>query len=388
MNTVKVLLAGDLMLGRGVDQMLKHPSSPQLHESFHRDARDYLQLVERHHGALPRGVDPQHIWGDALVQMDHACPDLRIANLETAITQQSQPWPGKGVHYRMHPANVDCIQAGGFHALCLANNHVLDWGRGGLDDTLRVLKEVGVHTAGAGTDGQSAWRPAYLPLAGGGHVLMFACATASSGVPGGWAAGVTHSGIALLPDLSEATARELAADTAHHRSDHGVVILSIHWGNNWADPAGTQIPLEHRRFARRLIDLGAADIIHGHSSHHPLPIEVYRGRLILYGCGDLINDYEGIGPHGDLRSDVSCLYFASVDRERGTLQRLHIIPMQMFRFRLVHADAQARRWMQDLMNKGGQTLGTHLVPRRVGWTLQWTRTSVRAKAAQITSPTS
>lgn len=393
MNTIKVLLAGDLMLGRGIDQILKHPSSPQLHESFYRDARDYVQLVERQHGPMPRRVDPHHIWGDALVQIEHAAPDLRIANLETAITRHSEPWPGKGVHYRMNPANLDCIRVSGFKALSLANNHTLDWGRPGLEETLRVLNQAGVRTAGAGTDGQSAWQPAHLPLPDGGEALMFACATTSSGVPQGWAAGVTHSGIALLPDLSEATAREIAADTSHHRSDHGLVVLSIHWGANWASQGVSgaqstphmQVPLEHRRFARRLIDLGAADIIHGHSSHHPLPIEVYRGRLILYGCGDLINDYEGIGPRGDLRSDVSCLYFASVDRERGTLQKLHIVPMQMFRFRLVHADAQARRWVQDLMNQGGQPLGTHWVPKRVGWTLQWTRTSSKAKSTQATA---
>ena len=382
MNTLKVLLAGDLMLGRGIDQILQHPSTPQLHESYHRDARDYVRLVERVHGPLPRQVDADHVWGDALVQIDHAAPDLRIANLETAITTESYAWPGKGVHYRMHPANVACIRAGGFQALSLANNHVLDWGRPGLDQTLQVLKEAGVHTAGAGSDGQSAWGPATLPLPGGGYALMFACATASSGVPNGWAAGVAHSGIALLPDLSEATARELAADASHHRSNHGLVVVSIHWGANWHDKSAAEVPLEHRRFARRLIDLGAADVVHGHSSHHPLPIEVYRGRLILYGCGDLINDYEGIGPRGDLRSDVSCLYFATVDRERGTLQKLHIVPMQMFRFRLVHADAQARRWVQDLLNRGGQSLGTHLVPRRVGWTLQWTRTSTRTPVPQ------
>jgi poly-gamma-glutamate capsule biosynthesis protein CapA/YwtB (metallophosphatase superfamily) len=50
------------------------------------------------------------------------------------------------------------------------------------------------------------------------------------------------------------------------------------------------------RFARRLID-GGVDVIHGHSSHDLRPVEVYRGRLILYGCGDCIDDYEGISGH-------------------------------------------------------------------------------------------
>jgi poly-gamma-glutamate synthesis protein (capsule biosynthesis protein) len=195
-------------------------------------------------------------------------------------------------------------------------------------------------------------------------------------VPGGWTAGPRQSGIARLPDLSDSTARDLAADAGRHRRGDGIVIVSIHWGPNW----GLQIPREHRRFARRLIDLGAADVVHGHSSHHPLPVEVYRGKLILYGCGDLINDYEGMDPRqGDLRADVACLYLVRLDRARGLLRRLEVVPMQRFRMRLVHADRQARDWVHTLFNEGGRDLGTELVAQRDGlWMLQWGRAPVPA----------
>jgi len=369
MQTLKILLAGDLMTGRGIDQILHHPGHPALQESFYRDARDYVELAEQRNGPILRRVGSEHIWGDALVQVEHAQPELRIANLETAVTSHATRWPGKSIHYRMHPKNVECLKSAGWSALSLANNHTLDFGREGLDETQSVLHQAGIATAGGGRDGTQAWSPARLHLTGGGEVLLFSCATSSSGVPGGWAAGVSHSGIALLPDLSDSTARDLAADASHHRRDHGVVIISIHWGPN----ASPTVPQEHRRFARRLIDLGAADIVHGHSSHHPMPVEVYRGRLILYGCGDLINDYEGIPPSPGLRSDVACLYFATVDRQRGTLQKLHVIAMQMYRFRLVHADAAARQWVESRFNNEGLNLGTHMLARRVGWNLQWGR---------------
>jgi poly-gamma-glutamate capsule biosynthesis protein CapA/YwtB (metallophosphatase superfamily) len=75
----------------------------------------------------------------------------------------------------------------------------------------------------------------------------------------------------------------------------------------------------------------AADIVHDHSSHHPLPIEAYRGKLILYGCGDLINDYEGIEAHGELRSDAGGLYFAGLAPASGRLWRLDIVPQQLKR---------------------------------------------------------
>src|SRR5512139_3730423 len=129
---------------------------------------------------------------------------------------------------------------------------------------------------------------------------------------------------------------------ASERRGDEPVIVSIHWGANW----GAQVPLAHREFAHRLIELGAADIVHGHSSHHPLAMEVHLGRLVLYGCGDLINDYEGIGPHGDLRSDTGCLYFASIEAHGGALRRLEIVPLQIRRFRLETADAKARRWLE------------------------------------------
>ena len=206
-----------------------------------------------------------------------------------------------------------------------------------------------MHTAGAGADEAAAWAPAALPLPGGAAALLvFACATESSGVPPDWAATERYSGVALLPDLSDASARRLAAEVASERRSGEPVVVSIHWGANW----GETIPAAHRAFAHRLIELGAADVVHGHSSHHPLAAEVYRGRLVLYGCGDLINDYEGITPHGDLRSDVGCLYFATLEAQGGALQRLEIVPLQIRRLRLEAADAQARLVGRDGCSTG------------------------------------
>ena len=70
-----------------------------------------------------------------------------------------------------------------------------------------------------------------------------------------------------------------------------LLLVSIHRGGNW----GYEVPKAHKSFAHRLIDEARVDVVHGHWSHHVRPIEVHRGKLILYGCGDFINDYEGIG---------------------------------------------------------------------------------------------
>ena len=366
-----IALAGDVMTGRGIDQILHCPSAPQLFESHVRDAREYVRLAERVNGPIPRGVAAEYIWGDALSELRRAAPQLRIVNLETAVTTADDAWPGKGIHYRMHPSNVACLNAAGIDCCTLANNHVLDWGRAGLHQTLETLHAAGVRSAGAGCDGDAASRPAALPLDGGRRVLVWGCATATSGVPADWAAGPGRPGVALLPDLSDATARKLAERVARLRRGDGHVVVSIHWGGNWSP----DVPAEHRAFVHRLIELKAADIVHGHSSHHPQPIEVYRGRLVLYGCGDLVNDYEGIGSHGSLRSDVACLYFATLGLADGLLRGLEIVPLQLRRFRLERADAAARRSLLRLV--GGGTLGSRLAPSPAGnWSLQWDRVRV------------
>ena len=368
METLTALLTGDVMTGRGVDQVLPHPSSPLLYEPRIRDARDYVRLAETKCGPIEHALACEDVWGDALTEMGRLAPDLRIVNLETAVTTCDEAWPDKGIHYRMHPANVGCLTAAGIRCCVLANNHTLDWGREGLAETLRTLHAAGLQTAGAGPDEAAAWAPAALPLADGRCLRVFGCATESSGVPPDWAATPRYSGVALLPDLGEATARHLADTVARHRHPGEPVVVSVHWGANWVG----QIPAAHREFAHRLIDLGAADVVHGHSSHHALPIEVYRGRLVLYGCGDLVNDYEGITPHGGLRSDVGCLYFATLERDSGLLRRLEIVPMQIRRFRLEHADADARLWLEQQFERGGRELGTAIDPLHGGgWMLHW-----------------
>ncbi|MCD6732621.1 MAG: CapA family protein [Burkholderiaceae bacterium] len=365
-DEITVFLAGDVMTGRGIDQALAQPSSPELYESCVRDARDYLRLAEQANGAVPAPVSAAYVWGDALAELGRAAPALRIVNLETAVTTHRIPYPGKGIHYRMHPANVDCLTVARLDCCVLANNHVIDWGHDGLAQTLATLRQAGIRTAGAGARLDEALAPAALPLPGGGRLLVFAYATESSGVPQAWAATAHRAGVALLPEPGEAAAAEVAAEVAAHRRAGDRVIVSIHWGGNW----GTHIPRGHRAFAHRLIELGAADVVHGHSSHHPLPAEVHRGRLVLYGCGDLINDYEGIGERGGLRSDVGCLYFATLSRRDGTLRSLRIVPLQMRRLRLGPPDPVARGWLRDLLARGGRQFGTRLQPHPDGgWLL-------------------
>jgi poly-gamma-glutamate synthesis protein (capsule biosynthesis protein) len=186
-------------------------------------------------------------------------------------------------------------------------------------------------------------------------------------VPAGWAAGPGQAGVALLPDLSPATAQRLASDIARWRKPDDRVVVSVHWGGNW----GLAVPQAHREFAHRLIDAGAVDVVHGHSSHHALPVEVYRGKLVLYGCGDLVNDYEGIDPREALRSDVGCLYLVTLQRGSGRLDRLEVVPLRLKRFQLTTADAAEHRWLARVYASADRALGQQPARQASGaWCLQ------------------
>lgn len=350
-----LLLCGDVMLGRGVDQALAHPVDPELHEPSVTDARYYVRAAQHRSGAFDYPVDFAWPWGDALSVLDEADTDARVLNLETSITARGRFAPGKSIHYRMHPANMPALLAARPDVCVLANNHVLDFGVAGLSDTLATLAEAGQRTAGAGRDAVEAARQATVPLRGGRRLHVFAAGHGSSGIPASWAATGSRSGVHLLPDLSEHTARAVAAEIASVKREGDLVVFSVHWGSNW----GYEVPGEQARFARLLTEAGA-DVVHGHSSHHPRPVEFHRGRPILYGCGDLINDYEGITGLEAYRDDLRLLYLLSFDETTGALAALRLVPMRARRLRLERASEPDTRWLRDVLASTSARFGTRV----------------------------
>jgi len=341
------------MTGRGIDQVLPHPLDPVLYEPYLRDARDYVDLAEKAHGPIAQPVKFDYIWGEALKELERAAVDARIINLETAITTAETDWPGKGIHYRMNPRNIGCLSAARINACALANNHVLDWGYEGLSDTLRTLDEVRIAHAGGGWNEQEAAAPAIVDLTPRGRLLLFSFGSTSSGIPQEWRATNSGAGINLLDDLSEATATRVAKQMREKQKPGDLLVASIHWGDNW----GYEISREQIVFAHTLIDNGVA-LVQGHSSHHAKGIEVYKGRLILYGCGDFLTDYEGISGYEKFRGDLALMYLVGLEPPSGILISLRMVPMQMRRFRLEHASAADTRWLCDLLNELGARFGT------------------------------
>ena len=291
-----------------------------------------------------------YIWGETLGELDRLRPDARIANLETSVTVSEESWPSKGINYRMHPGNVPCLTAARIDCCVLANNHVLDWGRPGLAETLTVLHGAGIRTAGAGNDALEAATPAIIGLSDGKRVLVFAFGTESSGVGRDWKATRKRAGVNWIGELSTRAADAIGEQVAACKRVGDIVIASIHWGGNW----GFEVSSRERVFAHRLIDGAGIDLVHGHSSHHVRGIEVYRGKAILYGCGDLLNDYEGISGHESYRGDLGLMYLPTIDSESGALLRFVMMPTRIHRLRVDRAPADGVAWPQEHDGPGVQ----------------------------------
>lgn len=344
------------MLGRGIDRILPHPSLSGLHEGYVKNTRGYVELAEAKSGKIPMPVSYSYVWGEALKAFDTFKPDIKLINLETSITTSENFERGKGIHYRMHPDNIACLRAAQIDCCALANNHVLDWRKAGLIETLETLKKSSVRFAGAGHTIREAEAPAVFPIGDRHRLLVFSYGSQSSGIPVSWSATKSEPGIALLPDYSDLALQQVRDNIQDYKQPGDVVVVSIHWGGNW----GYTIPNARIQFAHKLVSDADVDLIHGHSCHHVQGCEVYRNKLILYGCGDFLDDYEGIDGYEVYRGDLGLMYFASVNITTGDLVKLQMVPTRINRFKVNDASDLDLSWLKNTLNREGRTFGTRV----------------------------
>jgi len=117
-------------------------------------------------------------------------------------------------------------------------------------------------------------------------------------------------------------------------SNNAIVVVSVHFGSNW----GFEVPRAHVTAAKALVD-ASADVVHGHSSHHAKTAMLYKKKLILFGCGEFFNDYEGIRPHPGFPETsylwhLRLLYFVDVDAKTHNFSKLEIVLMRQKMFAL------------------------------------------------------
>jgi poly-gamma-glutamate synthesis protein (capsule biosynthesis protein) len=152
------------------------------------------------------------------------------------------------------------------------------------------------------------------------------------------------------------------------RRSGDIVIVSVHWGGNW----GYEIPADQRQFAHELIKNADVSVIHGHSSHHPKAIEIYRNRPVLYGCGDFLTDYEGIRGYEEYRPNIALMYLADIDTASGDLAALEIVPFQIRRFQLMPPPSDDAAWVRQTLDFESRRFGTQILAMSEDrWALSW-----------------
>lgn len=309
---VKLGLAGDVMLGRLVNETLKTKS-------------------------------PTYPWGTMLPHLKKN--DINFVNLECAITDHEQAVP-KIFNFKTDPKNSAVLQVGNISGVSLANNHILDYGIQGLKDTLKHLNDVGIGHTGAGLTLEEAQKPWIIEKNG----LRLAFFGFTNNEPY-WKATSKNPGINYIPIKLEYTDR-VSSLIKKVRPNVDIIITSFHWGPNMREHP-TQ---EFQQFARKLIDAGV-DIFHGHSAHLVQGIEVYKNRLILYDTGDFVDDY--MVHAKPKRNDLSFLFNVIVDK-RG-IKKLKLIPCKIDNMQVnTLTDTKEKRWLLKRIKKLSKKLGTTL----------------------------
>lgn len=215
--------------------------------------------------------------------------DLRIGNLECAITERSQP-EHKSFTLKAPPQSAQALSMAGFDVLSLANNHAMDYGYPGLADTQSVLMQSGIATVGAGLNATAAHTPMIIER-NGLRVAFLAyvdvLAENSGFDPHSWIATATSPGIAW------ADPAQIKADVTAAKAKADLVIVLLHAGIEISDfipnLSGEQLLAAHTA-----IDSGASVVIGSHP-HVLQQIERYHGGLIAYSLGNFVFDqYDGV----------------------------------------------------------------------------------------------
>ena len=357
-----IFLCGDVMLGRGIDQIMKYKNDPTLYESSVSNAKYYVPKEMAIYTEPNKFVSYDYFWGDLLLEPLFIKSNLKIINLETSITSNNEH-ENKAVLYKMNPKNISIFDAIGRDSLYLnmSNNHVLDWKLQGLKETINTLTDARIKFGGIGNNILEASKPTIIQI-NNNRILIFSYGDIDSGIPQHWKATYEIPGVNLINSrdpIKKKTKNTVAQHINKYYQKGDFVVVSIHWGSNW----GFEVESYHEQFAHYLIDNANVDIIHGHSSHHVRPIEIYHNKLILYGCGDFITDYEIIKDpkHEYFISDISVAYFTQYkyENQEKKLSSLILVPYTIHNMKLIKVSTDKINTFTNKLNKICQKYNTH-----------------------------
>ncbi len=310
---LKLLLVGDVMLGRLVNERL-------------------------------RNNPPEHPWGDTLPLFHGA--DWRACNLECVISDHGMPWARspKAFHFQSDARHLGALTAAQMDVVSLANNHSLDFNHRGMVEMVKLLDAAGIQHSGVGLNRAEASRPA-ISVVQGVRVGFLAF---TDNEPA-WEADRDHPGIFFVPVETPDERTAWLLDLVRlARAEVDLLVVSAHWGGNW----DCHPPPSHIRLAHELIRAGA-DVIFGHSPHVCRGVEVFEGGVILYSTGDFVDDY-AVDPLE--RNDRSWVFEVHV--HNWQVSHLHLYPTVIHDCQARLAGPDVATGMIDAMQELCAQLGT------------------------------
>jgi poly-gamma-glutamate capsule biosynthesis protein CapA/YwtB (metallophosphatase superfamily) len=310
-NTITIGLAGDVMIGRGVNTAIINKGD----------------------------VYP---WGSVLPLLKNT--DINIINLEAALTNSTKK-VFKTFNFKATPDKIKTLTEAHITVVNLANNHVLDFSEEGLMETIQTLNVAGIKHAGAGMNGEEVQKPVILTKKG----ITIGVLGFTDNEPG-WKAGTSTSGVNYINISKKDDCNKALKDIVKLRKETDLVIVSIHWGPNMnEEPERHFIDFAHAMIAQ------GADIIHGHSAHNFQGMEVYKGKLILYDTGDFVDDY-AVDPV--LKNDHS--FFFKIEASKQRIENLTIIPVLISNDQANLAMGEDYKWCIQRMRQLSAKFGTKL----------------------------
>ncbi|GAA1893206.1 CapA family protein [Paeniglutamicibacter psychrophenolicus] len=199
--------------------------------------------------------------------------DIVIANAEAPLTN-IKPQASKQFVYAADPRAAAGLKRAGIDVLALANNHVMDAGAAGLQDTIRHAEEAGLATYGAGSTRDEAAMPLLIDAGEDGKVAVL-----GFGENFGRTSTATTTEPGMLPFTLERITRGLEMGKA---AGAHTVIAYVHWGTNYG-----KVDESQRYWAQQLVDAGY-DLVVGAGSHALQPLEIIDGVPVIYSLGNFV----------------------------------------------------------------------------------------------------
>ncbi len=265
--------AGDVMLDREVYRqavLLEKGADYPWDGGYARITARTCCTVDGGDAITTRRVGPRGAVRDLL-----SGADVAIVNHEGPAPDESSYHPS-GLVFTFDPALLRGVAGAGIDLVSLANNHIRNAASAGVLQTLRNLRQAGIHSVGAGADPARARRPACLEQ--GAARLCFLAYDAINTVVHAVSEDRAGAAELLIPDV-RADIRRL------RRSGADVVAVVPHWGTEYT----TRVTSQQRRWARAMVKAGA-DVVLGAHSHVVGPVEFIDGVPVLYSLGDFIFD--------------------------------------------------------------------------------------------------